>query len=254
LKLWKFPDQVIRVAILFIFLIAALVMVRARFVPETFGTEGHYRSAAVPIAAALEIKYAGSQTCIECHEDQGELKASSYHRGVSCETCHQAAAAHAEEPDDASPHVPSGRDECLSCHLYLASRPTGFPQVMENLHNPSKACMECHDPHDPTPPDVPSSCGACHAGVARTKAVSHHAALDCQTCHEAPVEHRQNPRGHLARKPTTREFCGQCHDEDATPPDLEAIRMKRIPRIELATHGGRYVCWQCHYPHYPEAR
>ena len=52
MKLWKFPDQVIRVAILFIFLITALVVVRARFVPETFGTEGHYRSAAVPIAAA----------------------------------------------------------------------------------------------------------------------------------------------------------------------------------------------------------
>ena len=24
--------------------------------------------------------------------------------------------------------------------------------------------------------------------------------------------------------------------------------------VELATHGGRYVCWQCHYPHYPEGR
>jgi len=114
--------------------------------------------------------------------------------------------------------------------------------------------VECHEPHDPTPPDVPSSCAACHAGVARTKSVSHHALLDCQTCHEAPEEHRQDPRGFLAKKPTSRDFCGQCHDKGATPPDLEALRGKRIPRIELATHGDRYVCWQCHYPHFPEAR
>ena len=27
---------------------------------------------------------------------------------------------------------------------------------------------------------------------------------------------------------------------------------KEIPRVDMATHGERYVCWQCHYPHSPE--
>jgi ribosomal protein S27AE len=47
------------------------------------------------------------------------------------------------------------------------------------------------------------------------------------------------------QKPRTREFCGGCHDPDEPSP-------KEVPRIDLATHGGRNLCWQCHYPHYPE--
>jgi ribosomal protein S27AE len=26
-----------------------------------------------------------------------------------------------------------------------------------------------------------------------------------------------------------------------------------IPRVEMRTHGERYLCWQCHYPHFPES-
>ena len=26
------------------------------------------------------------------------------------------------------------------------------------------------------------------------------------------------------------------------------------PRIDLATHNPRYLCWQCHYPHDPKAQ
>jgi ribosomal protein S27AE len=46
-------------------------------------------------------------------------------------------------------------------------------------------------------------------------------------------------------KPTTRESCGECHDNAANSP-------KDVPRVDIATHGERYVCWQCHYPHFPE--
>jgi ribosomal protein S27AE len=48
-------------------------------------------------------------------------------------------------------------------------------------------------------------------------------------------------------KPQTREFCGKCHGKDAT--DKLA---KNAPKIDLAEHGEKYVCWQCHYPHSPE--
>jgi ribosomal protein S27AE len=46
-------------------------------------------------------------------------------------------------------------------------------------------------------------------------------------------------------KPTERSFCGICHAEDAPTP-------LTIPRVDLSTHGEDYLCWQCHYPHYPE--
>jgi len=234
-------------AILFAILIIGLLVLRTRFVPESFGVEGHFRYDAIQAELDKELHYAGSLVCSECHEDQWILKNSSYHSRVACETCHGASAAHVEDSDAATPVVPTGRSLCLSCHAYRLSRPTGFPQVVADSHNPNKPCMECHDPHDPTPPDIPSTCGACHATVARTKAVSHHASLACETCHEAPPEHRVNPRAFKVEKPVDRSFCGQCHAKGADS-------ARHIPRIDLATHGGPYVCRQCHYPHYPEAR
>jgi ribosomal protein S27AE len=55
------------------------------------------------------------------------------------------------------------------------------------------------------------------------------------------------PRLVRPSKPTERAFCGQCHSEGA-----ESART--IPRVSMETHGEGYLCWQCHYPHYPETR
>jgi ribosomal protein S27AE len=246
LKIWKFPDQVIRLGILLILVIAATVAIRARFVPESFGEIGHYRAAAIDTVRSLEIRYAGGRQCVECHDIQAEARSASYHRGLSCEVCHGASAAHAEDYESQLPVVErDSRTACLHCHEYLPSRPTGFPQIIERLHNPLQPCIGCHDPHDPTPPEIPGSCAACHAQIARTKSVSHHVALSCETCHETSPEHRESPRSFPSRKPTAREFCGQCH---ASPDRSRA----GVPQIDLASHGERYLCWQCHYPHFPE--
>jgi hypothetical protein len=243
----------VRLLVLFVAATVGLVIVRQRFVPPTFGEEGHYRSAARTAIAALPLKYAGWQACVECHDEEGEKKNKSYHRTLSCEVCHGPAQDHATEAEEGSfeirPFVPTTRGACLTCHSYLPSRPTGFPQILELQHHPMKPCMECHDPHDPTPPEVVELCGACHAQIARTKAVSHHSPLECVTCHEAAPEHRQNPRAFLPKKPTEREFCGGCHAKKAKQPEKLT---KKIRRVDLASHGGRYLCWQCHYPHFPE--
>ena len=73
--------------------------------------------------------------------------------------------------------------------------------------------------------------------------MSQHAALACEMCHEAPVEHRENPRAVRPTKPTSRAFCGQCHGNPDTG----------LPQVDLQTHGQPHLCWQCHYPHHPEA-
>jgi hypothetical protein len=93
---------------------------------------------------------------------------------------------------------------------------------------------------------VPGSCSACHGQIANQKAVSHHASLECVTCHTAPEEHKTSPRAVRPGKPMERAFCGGCHAEDAESP-------RNVPRIGLRTHYPQYLCWQCHYPHYPEA-
>jgi ribosomal protein S27AE len=56
------------------------------------------------------------------------------------------------------------------------------------------------------------------------------------------------PRSALPSKPDSREVCGRCHAAGSTDP-LAAKAM-----VDLAKHGGTYVCWDCHYAHLPEGR
>ena len=178
------------------------------------------------------------------------IKKNSYHRTVNCEACHGPAAAHIasfNEDEIVLPTVPRKRGSCPLCHEYNPAKPTGFPQIDPVTHNPVKPCISCHDPHAPTPPEVPGECSACHAHIARSKALSPHAMLECTQCHIVPEEHKTYPRSYLPSKPISRADCGKCHHESAESD-------KFIPRIDIATHGEEYLCWQCHYPHYPEAK
>lgn len=240
------PQQVSRLGIVFAVLAIVFVAVRQTLVPDTFGDAGHYRAAAVDSIAAQPLKYAGHEACTMCHRPIAEKRSASNHSGVSCEVCHGPAAEHVAAPGMVRPPAPRERGFCPLCHGYNASRPSGFPQIDPVAHNPTVPCMTCHDPHAPEPPVIPGECRACHGQIASTKAVSHHAALPCLTCHDAPDEHKAMPRAVRPGKPSSRDFCGGCHAEGAASPP-------RIPRIDMATHGEDYLCWQCHYPHHPEA-
>lgn len=243
----KIPEQVKRLSIPIVFIIVGFFVMRHLLIPSDFGKYGHFRASAIDEIASQEIKFIGHVICEDCHDDIVEIKDRSYHKGVMCEVCHGPSAAHTEDPDGNQLTAPRERGYCPLCHEYLPSRPTGFPQIVSESHNPMKACISCHDAHDPKPADAPKECGACHAEIARTMSVSHHFTLTCTRCHETPEEHKIQPRNYHPEKPTTREFCGSCHAKNAPAP-------KDISRIDLMTHEERYVCWQCHYPHLPEAK
>jgi hypothetical protein len=68
--------------------------------------------------------------------------------------------------------------------------------------------------------------------------------LECTTCHNVPKNHKVTPRIVRATIPAEREFCGKCHGKDS--------QVTEIPTVDLGTHGEKYLCWQCHYPHLPE--
>lgn len=238
------PQQVVRLGAVFVVGTAMFLVVRGQLVPDTFGDRGHYRSAAIDTIASHPMKYAGSDECGECHSPVLDVKAEGHHRGVACEVCHGAAQAHIESPMDVQPEAPRDRGLCPLCHGYNESRPTGFPQIEPEAHNPGAPCMVCHEPHDPEPPVPPHECSACHGQIARQKAVSQHAALPCETCHQAPPEHKNTPRAVQPTKPETRDFCGACHSAEGVPDNVQ--------QIELEAHEPDHACWQCHYPHYPE--
>lgn len=239
------PQQVMRLTAVFAVVGIALILARYFLIPETFGELGHYRAIALDSAASHQKRYAGRQECALCHSDVEALRSASNHQTVSCEVCHGPAARHVAGPMEVRPVINRERGNCLLCHAYNPSRPSGFPQVDPLAHNAPAECIVCHSPHAPEPPEMPEDCSACHGQIARQKNLSHHAGLPCSTCHDAPDEHRISPRSVQPSVPEDRSFCGTCHGQ----PELEA---SGIPQVSLASHGERYLCWQCHYPHFPE--
>lgn len=245
--LQKIPEQVKRLSLLLVVIIIAFIVLTSYLVPKDFGWIGHYRASAVQNNANKKMNYAGQEMCADCHEDIWKTKISGYHKNLSCEVCHGPSVNHVDQPDQFKPVKPRDRNFCPVCHEYNPSRPTGFPQIVTASHNPRKICVTCHNPHNPTPPQTPKDCSACHAEISNTKSLSNHMDIPCIKCHEASDKHKLSPREFLPTKPTKREFCGQCHAQDAKSAEY-------IPRINMATHEPRYVCWQCHYPHLPEAQ
>jgi len=240
----KLPDALVRVMAVFLVVLVAALVLRT-VLPASLKDDKLHVKTTIDREMAKPIHYAGSDVCAGCHEEYN-LKKSGYHAGLSCETCHGTAKIHADNPTEVKPEAPRMREFCTLCHAFDPSRPTGFPQINPAAHNPLKPCISCHNPHDPKPPSTPQECEACHGEIARTKAISPHVLLECTTCHSVPDGHKITPRAVRAVIPAVREFCGKCHAKDSVN--------KETPKIDIASHGGRYLCWQCHYPHMPEVK
>ena len=246
----KIPEQVKRLGLVIGVVVIGTLVLRFVLLPDSVVSTPLHWAQAAEREAAKQPNFAGATECQMCHDGIVAKKSQGHHRGVACETCHGPASKHTEDPTAVKPPAPRDRSFCPVCHAYDPSRPTGFPQINPTTHNPLKACITCHSPHDPVPPQVPKECSACHAQIERTKAVSSHALIECTTCHNVPQQHKVSPRSALPSKPQVREFCGKCHGSGVAAKDAP----KEAPKIDLAAHGGRYLCWECHYPHMPEGR
>ena len=242
----RIPEQAKRLTLVLAVIIGGVLVARFLLIPQSLISEQVHRSSTIQRELAKPVRFAGSRVCQGCHEDVASRVRKGFHKNLSCEGCHGPAVKHAEDPGEVKPFAPRDRKFCPLCHGYDPSRPTGFPQINPTAHNPVKPCFTCHNPHDPVPQRLPASCSACHAQIQRTTAVSSHALLQCTTCHTVPALHKSAPRRVLPSKPETREFCGKCHGQGAARKDA--------PKIDLTSHGGTYLCWQCHYPHLPEGR
>ncbi len=150
----KDAQHLIRVVVIFAAAIAGFMFVRSLLVPPSFGKLGHYRADAVGEFTQLPRHYAGESACKKCHAQQGADKAKSSHHSISCESCHGALLAHAENPKSADnkprrPKEAEVRAFCGNCHGKSVSRPARFPQIDLEEHNRGMACNQCHQPHQP---------------------------------------------------------------------------------------------------------
>jgi cytochrome c553 len=244
----KLPEQVTRLGVVIAVILAVVLLLRFVVLPGSLFSARPHQAATVEREMARPLHHAGVAACRECHEEEFQAKYAGAHRNIGCENCHGPSALHATDENAELPRKPRERPDCLVCHAYDSSRPNGFPQVDPQQHKPGKRCVSCHDGHDPVPPKPPTECASCHGRIERTKALSTHAPLPCSSCHTVDAQHMTEPRLALPTKPGSREVCGQCHAPGSTDPAASKAT------VDLAAHGGTYVCWECHYAHLPEGR
>ena len=147
----KFKDveHLLRLAAVFLLGIVVFLVLRAHFVPKSFGEYGHYRGNALKELSAREPRFAGHQACEDCHADVVELKKAGKHAGVNCEACHGPLAKHVADPADVVPQLPEPLALCPRCHEANIAKPAGFPQVVTKDHMGDVKCDTCHQPHSP---------------------------------------------------------------------------------------------------------
>lgn len=148
-KSFKDAEHLVRLAGAFAVVLIVFLLVRAHFVPKSFGQYGHYRGDALGELSSKPISFAGHQTCEECHSDVLEVKKVGKHAGVNCEACHGPLAAHAADPASVVPQLPDTAVLCARCHEENLAKPKAFPQVASKEHSGGAPCKNCHVPHSP---------------------------------------------------------------------------------------------------------
>jgi hypothetical protein len=141
-------EHLFRLAAIFVAGTLLFVAVRAQMVPDDFGLLGHYRASAIDDARARTPVYAGQAACTGCHGEVVELRATSRHAAVACESCHGALGAHARGEVE-KPTRPEGRETCVRCHAAKTGKPRQYPTVVIKDHAGEEKCITCHTPHSP---------------------------------------------------------------------------------------------------------
>ena len=141
--------HLVRPAVVLIAALGVFLIVRAAVVPKGFGQYGHYRPGALDVARARPIAFAGQDTCVLCHDEEGKTRASGRHAHVACEACHGPLAKHADDPAANVPQLPDVANLCRRCHEKDAAKPATFPQVVTAEHSGGMKCDGCHQPHNP---------------------------------------------------------------------------------------------------------
>ncbi|MFZ0943603.1 MAG: multiheme c-type cytochrome [Syntrophobacteraceae bacterium] len=147
----KFKDSghIVRLAIAFAVVFVIFLLIRAHFIPKSFGQYGHYRGNALAELSSKPISYAGHQACEDCHGEVVLMKTAGKHAGVNCESCHGPLAGHAGDPGSVAPQLPDTAVLCARCHEANIAKPKNFPQVVSAEHSGGAVCKSCHQPHSP---------------------------------------------------------------------------------------------------------
>ena len=210
-------------------------------------------------AQDLPAGYAGTETCVICHEETGASFSSNPHhaidtaerfsewQGRGCESCHGAGAPHTESLDAADifafkgPQRSRVNETCLSCHT---GDETHRGRLMGSHDRNGVDCLSCHGVHAASERPLLTAksdalCSSCHVSerAAFNRPFRHRLqeqAIACVDCH--------NPHGGLPGPPVRRvsanePVCLKCHADKRGPFPFEHAPVRLEP------------CSTCHEPH-----
>ncbi|MDA8078216.1 MAG: cytochrome c3 family protein [Nitrospiraceae bacterium] len=149
-------NHVLRPLLVVILLVVLVLIVRAFYVPKSFGVHqrgymyGWYRDANVEDWKKFKVKYQGTDYCKDCHAKNHETIMMTPHAIIPCEDCHGPAVDHPSDP--AKLTIDKSRELCLRCHYPLAYPTSGRANIRgvdPEKHNPGMECSLCHNPHKP---------------------------------------------------------------------------------------------------------
>ena len=147
--MFKDTEHLLRLIAVMLIALVGFLVVRAAVIPKSFGQYGHFRGAALTEMAARPIAYAGRDACESCHADVADVKRTSRHAKLACETCHGPQEKHAEDPTSGKPARPDVAVLCARCHEANSAKPKFLPQVNTAEHSGGVVCDTCHQPHHP---------------------------------------------------------------------------------------------------------
>lgn len=153
--------HIVRIVTVLIGALAAGLIVRAFFLPESFGIYGHYRPAAVEEEMARPLRHMTNESCLACHPFIKKIHLDGVHKTVSCEFCHGPYADHVTD-NKKTGTLPVKRGEeikelCLRCHnKIIRARPkesikmVAMPEHLEKKKvRTDHVCNQCHHVHSP---------------------------------------------------------------------------------------------------------
>ena len=189
--------------------------------------------------SAAADAFAGDDTCLICHDTQGESIGRTMHArvrnprtpaatGMMCETCHGPGALHSETQDLTAIRrftVMAPRDvseTCASCH-----KREDHLQWSGSMHDTRNlSCVSCHSVHSPMSADaqlrkatISDTCAGCHLDkLAKLRRSAHmpvrEGKMECTSCHSP----HGSPNVRMLRTGNTvNETCTSCHAEKRGP-------------------------------------